>query len=300
MGTSRANEKPRRAAIEGPDDATARPGGGIWSVVRLGQRTDERPKLLGLPRRGPPVRAEDAIDRPAPLFFERTNERGGSDERRRRHRGKYGGTTCTRHLEAGMEPFAAAMKGAQEIGFTVFSISMSLIAVFIPILMMGGIIGRLFREFAVTLSTAILISMVISLTTTPCMCAHVLKADKPDEKHNWLYRASERTFEGMVTIYRGSLTWVLDNPWLTLVVLALTVVLNGLILSRIPTGFFPTQDTGALVGGIQGPQDASFPFMNFSTQSLVNVVKNDPAVAHVLAYITNDDKVKCHAAVLRA
>ena len=190
----------------------------------------------------------------------------------------------TRHLEAGMEPFAAAMKGAQEIGFTVFSISMSLIAVFIPILMMGGIIGRLFREFAVTLSTAIVISMIISLTTTPCMCAHVLKADKPDKKHNWLYRASERTFDGMVAIYRGSLTWVLDNPWLTLVVLALTVVLNGLILSRIPTGFFPTQDTGAIVGGIQGPQDASFPFMNFSTQSLVNVVKNDPAVAHVLAY----------------
>ncbi len=98
----------------------------------------------------------------------------------------------TRHLEAGMEPFAAALKGAQEIGFTVFSISMSLIAVFIPILMMGGIIGRLFREFAVTLSTAIVISMVISLTTTPCMCAHLLKAHKEGEKHNWLYRTSER------------------------------------------------------------------------------------------------------------
>ncbi len=190
----------------------------------------------------------------------------------------------TRHLEAGMEPFAAAMKGAQEIGFTVFSISMSLIAVFIPILMMGGIIGRLFREFAVTLSTAIVISMIVSLTTTPCMCAHVLKTRKEGEKHNWFYRTSEKTFDGMVGIYRSSLTWVLDNPGLTLVVLLLTIALNFLVLSRIPTGLFPQQDTGAIVGGVQGPQDASFPFMNFSIVSLVNVVKHDPAVAHVLAY----------------
>ena len=190
----------------------------------------------------------------------------------------------TRHLESGMEPVAAALKGAREIGFTVFSISMSLIAVFIPILMMGGIIGRLFREFAVTLSTAILISMVISLTTTPCMCAHVLKAHQAGEKHNWLYRGSEKTFNGMVSIYRHSLTWVLENPGLTLVVLILIIVLNGLVIYRIPTGFFPQQDTGALVGGIQGPQDASFPFMNFSTLSLVDVVKADPAIAHVNAY----------------
>jgi multidrug efflux pump len=193
----------------------------------------------------------------------------------------------TRHLEAGMEPFAAAMKGASEIGFTVFSISMSLIAVFIPILMMGGIIGRLFREFAVTLATAIVISMVVSLTTTPCMCAYVLRAHKKDEKHNWFYRASESFFDGMLSIYRRSLTWVLDNPGLTLVVLLLTIALNVLIAFRIPTGFFPQQDTGVIAGSIQGPQDASFPFMNFSTLSLVNVVKNDPAVAHVLAYTGN-------------
>ncbi len=193
----------------------------------------------------------------------------------------------TRHLEAGMEPFAAAMKGASEIGFTVFSISVSLIAVFIPILMMGGIIGRLFREFAVTLSTAIVISMVISLTTTPCMCAYVLKAHKEGEKHNWFYRTSERFFDGMVSIYRRSLTWVLDNPGLMLVVLLLTVALNVLIAFKIPTGFFPQQDTGVISGQIQGPQDASFPFMNFSTQSLVKIVKNDPAVAHVLAYTGN-------------
>ncbi len=193
----------------------------------------------------------------------------------------------TRHLEAGMEPFDAAMKGASEIGFTVFSISMSLIAVFIPILMMGGIIGRLFREFAVTLATAIVISMFVSLTTTPCMCAYVLKAQKQGEKHNWLYRASESFFDGMVAIYRRSLSWVLDNPGLMLVVLLLTIALNVLIVFKIPTGFFPQQDTGVIMGQIQGPQDASFPFMNFSTLSLVKIVKNDPAVAHVLAYTGN-------------
>jgi multidrug efflux pump len=190
----------------------------------------------------------------------------------------------TRHVESGMEPYAAAMKGAREIGFTIFTISMSLIAVFIPILLMGGIIGRLFREFAVTLSTAILISMVISLTTTPCMCAHLLKAHKEGEKHNFLFRASEKSFNAMVGGYRRSLTWVLDNPGLILIVLLLTIALNGLILFRIPTGFFPQQDTGVIMGGIQGPQDASFPFMNFSTVSLVNIVRADPAVAHVNGY----------------
>jgi multidrug efflux pump len=190
----------------------------------------------------------------------------------------------TRHLESGMEPLAAALQGAKEIGFTVFSISMSLIAVFIPILMMGGIIGRLFREFAVTLSAAILISMVISLTTTPAMCAHLLKAHKEGERHNWFYRTGEKGLNGMTWVYRRSLTWVLDNPGLTMVVLLLTIVLNGLIIYKIPTGYFPQQDTGILMGQVQGPQDASFPFMNFSMVSLVNVVKADPAVAHVLAY----------------
>jgi multidrug efflux pump len=190
----------------------------------------------------------------------------------------------TRHLESGMEPMAAALKGAGEIGFTVFSISMSLIAVFIPILMMGGIVGRLFREFAVTLSTAIVISMVISLTTTPMMCAYLLKASPKSQKHNVLYRASERFFTGMISIYRHSLTWVLDNPTLTLIVLALTIALNVVVIVRIPKGFFPLQDTGSLVGGVQGPQDASFPFMNFSIKSLVGVLKADPAVGHVIAF----------------
>jgi multidrug efflux pump len=193
----------------------------------------------------------------------------------------------TRHIEAGMEPMAAAMQGAQEIGFTVFSISVSLIAVFIPILLMGGIIGRLFREFAATLATAIVISMVVSLTTTPCMCAYILKVHKEDEKHNWLYRASERTFDGMVSVYHRSLTWVLDNPGMMLVILLLTIALNVLVIFRIPTGYFPQQDTGIVMGQIQGPQDSSFPFMNFSTLSLVNIVKRDPAIAHVLAYTGN-------------
>jgi len=189
----------------------------------------------------------------------------------------------TRHLESGMEPFAASLQGAKEIGFTVFSISMSLIAVFIPILMMGGIVGRLFREFAVVLSTAIVVSMVISLTTTPTMCAHLLKAHREGERHNLFYRASEKFFTGMLSIYRHSLTWVLDNPLLTIIVLVLTIALNVVVIVRIPKGFFPQQDTGAIVGGVQGPQDASFPFMNFSLQQLVAVIKSDSAIAHVNA-----------------
>ncbi len=190
----------------------------------------------------------------------------------------------TRHLEDGMDPFAAALQGAQEIGFTVFSISMSLIAVFIPILMMGGIVGRLFREFAVTLSTAIVVSMVISLTTTPTMCAHLLRAHNKDEKHNWFYRTSEKAFDWMVDVYRHSLSWALDNPVLMLIVLALTITLNVVIIVRIPTGFFPQQDTGLIMGMVQGPQDASFPFMNFSVKRIVDVIKANPSVAHVNAY----------------
>jgi len=190
----------------------------------------------------------------------------------------------TRHLESGMEPFAAAIKGAEEIGFTVFSISMSLIAVFIPILMMGGIVGRLFREFAITLSAAILISMVISLTTTPCMCAHVLRARKEDEKQNIFARTSESAFNGLAWVYRKSLFWVLDNPVLMLIVFLLTVALNVVVIYRIPKGFFPQQDTGAMVGMVQGPQDASFPLMNFSVQQLMSKIKVDPAVAHANAY----------------
>ncbi len=190
----------------------------------------------------------------------------------------------TRHLEAGMLPLAAALKGAKEISFTVFSISMSLVAVFIPIILMGGIVGRLFREFAITLSTAIIVSMIISITTTPMMCAHLLKPHK-EEKHGRLYRLSEKFFDGMLRGYRHSLEWVLQNPALVLVVLIMVVALNVVFIIKIPKGFFPQQDTGALVGGVQGPQDASFPVMNESIQAIVNTVKADPAVANVVGYV---------------
>ena len=189
----------------------------------------------------------------------------------------------TRHLEDGMKPFPAAMKGAKEIGFTVFSISVSLVAVFIPILLMGGIVGRLFREFAVTLSTAIVVSMIISVTTTPMMCAHLLKAD--EEEHGRLYRFSEKAFAGMLSGYRSSLEWVLENPGLVLVVLIMIMALNVLLVIKIPKGFFPQQDTGILVGGVQGPQDASFPVMDDSIRKLVGVIQSDTAIKNVIGYV---------------
>jgi multidrug efflux pump len=189
----------------------------------------------------------------------------------------------TRFLEQGMSPFEAALKGAREIGFTVFSISMSLVAVFIPILLMAGIVGRLFREFAVTLATAILVSMVISLTTTPTMCAHLLKSEQ-GRTHGRFYRWSEKSFNGMLSVYRNSLEWVLENPAFTLIILGLTIALNFLLIVRIPKGFFPQQDTGAIVGGVQGPQDASFSFMRDSILEIVKVIKSDPAVDNVNAY----------------
>ena len=190
----------------------------------------------------------------------------------------------TRHLEEGLGPFEAALKGAKEIGFTVFSISVSLVAVFIPILLMGGIVGRLFREFAITLSTAIVMSMIISLTTTPMMCAHLLKSEH-GVKHGRLYRFSESMFDGLLHGYRRSLEWVLQNPGLVLVVLIMIVSLNVVLIFKIPKGFFPQQDTGALVGGVLGPQDASFPVMNESVQKEVSVIKADPAVANVIGYV---------------
>jgi multidrug efflux pump len=189
----------------------------------------------------------------------------------------------TRHLENGLKPFAAALKGAEEIGFTVFSISISLIAVFIPLLLMGGIVGRLFREFAITLSTAILVSMIISLTTTPMMCAYLLR-DEHAEKHGRIYNASEGFFDWVLSLYRRTLTWVLDNPALTLLVLFLTIALNVVLIFKIPKGFFPQQDTGALSGAVRGPQDASFPAMNNAIQQIGAVIKNDPAVANVIAF----------------
>jgi multidrug efflux pump len=189
----------------------------------------------------------------------------------------------TRHLENGVRPFAAALKGAKEIGFTVFTISISLIAVFIPLLLMGGIVGRLFREFAVTLSTAILVSMIISLTTTPMMCAYLLKNERA-EKHGRIFTASEKFFEWVLSLYRSTLHWVLDHPALTLSVLFLTIALNVVLIYKIPKGFFPVEDTGAISGGVRGPQDSSFPATNNALQQIIGVIKNDPAVANVTGF----------------
>jgi multidrug efflux pump len=189
----------------------------------------------------------------------------------------------TRYLEQGMPPMQAAFKGAKEIGFTVLSISISLVAVFIPILLMGGIIGRLFREFAVTLSVAILVSLGISLTTTPMMCSRLLRHTR-EEQHNRVFRASERAFKWVLGRYERSLGWVLEHSTLTLIVLGLTIALNFYLFAIVPKGFFPQQDNGTVFGGIQGSQDISFQAMQAATERIVGVVKSDPAVANAMAF----------------
>ena len=189
----------------------------------------------------------------------------------------------TRYIEQGMPPMQAALKGAQEIGFTVLSISLSLVAVFIPILMMGGIVGRLFREFAVTLSVAILVSLLVSLTTTPMMCSRLLK-HIPEEEHNRMFRLSERFFQWVLGTYERTLGWVLEHSTLTLAVLAITIGVNIYLLNIVPKGFFPQQDNGTVFGGIQGPQDTSFQAMQVAVQRIVDVVKTDPAVENVMAF----------------
>ena len=189
----------------------------------------------------------------------------------------------SRLRESGMAPMQAAFQGSSEIGFTILSISLSLIAVFIPILFMAGIVGRLFREFAITLATAILVSMLISLTTTPMMCAYILK-DESKIEHGRAYQITERGFAWMVSIYTRSLRWVLKHPWPVFAILLITIGLNIYLAFIIPKGFFPQQDTGILAGSVQGPQDASFAIMNNSILKLENVVKEDPAVQNVIAY----------------
>jgi multidrug efflux pump len=191
----------------------------------------------------------------------------------------------TRYLEQGMRPMEAALKGAAEIGFTVLSISISLIAVFIPILMMSGIIGRLFHEFAVTLSVAILVSLAVSLTTTPMMCSRLLKSHAPDEKHNMFYRASEKFFSWLLRGYEAALGWVLENSALTLVVLLITVAFNVYLFIIVPKGFFPQQDNGTIFGGIQGAQDISFQAMQADAARFVTLIKSDPAVANAMCFV---------------
>ncbi len=181
----------------------------------------------------------------------------------------------TRYLEQGMRPFDAALKGAQEVGSTVFTISVSLVAVFIPLLLMGGIVGRLFREFAVTLSVAIAVSMVISLTATPMMCAYLLKEQR---SHGWMYRTSERAFTWVVDIYGRTLSVALRFRAVTLLVLLATIGLNVYLFIRVPKGFFPQQDNGRIQGSIQGDQDTSFQAMDTSLLQMVNIVAADPAV----------------------
>ncbi len=188
-----------------------------------------------------------------------------------------------RYLEEGMAPMQAALKGAAEIGFTVLSISLSLIAVFIPILLMGGIVGRLFREFAVTLSVAILVSLFVSLTATPMMCSRLLTYSPP-ESHGRLYRRSERVFNWALGFYERTLTWVLDHAALTLGVLIITIAVNVFLLIIVPKGFFPLQDNGTVMGGIRAQQDISYQAMNTLTRQAVEIVKGDPAVAHVMAF----------------
>ncbi len=189
----------------------------------------------------------------------------------------------TRHLEAGLTRFEAAIIGAREVGFTVLSMSTSLIAVFIPILLMGGIVGRLFREFAVTLSVAIMVSLALSLVTTPMMCALLLKPTR-QVQHSKLHRLSERIFEGMLNFYKWTLAPALRHPGIVMLVLLVTLCLNLYLFVTIPKGFFPQQDTGRLIGFIQADQAISFQSMQKKLAQFVTIILKDPAVNSVVAF----------------
>jgi multidrug efflux pump len=198
----------------------------------------------------------------------------------------------SRHIEQGVRPMQAAFKGAREVGFTVLSISVSLVAVFTPILLMGGIVGRLFREFAVVLSTAILVSLVISLTTTPMMCARLLRsasskatADKQPKQRGRFTQLSENVFAWVSDCYKGSLQIVLRHPAITLGVLIVTIAATGFLFVTVPKGFFQQQDNGTVFGGMQGSQDASFQAMQGAALQISNAIKTDPAVAAVVSFV---------------
>jgi multidrug efflux pump len=190
----------------------------------------------------------------------------------------------TRYLEMGMKPFDAAMKGSKEIGFTVLSMSTSLIAVFIPILLMGGIVGKLFREFAVTLSVAISVSLLVSLTATPMLCARFLKS-KDESRHGNVYRASERAFQRLRNEYASALRWVLRHQWPMLGVVFGTVALSIYLFIIVPKGFFPQQDTGRLGGRTLAAQDISFDAMRDKQRQLAQMVLDDPAIGSVTAFV---------------
>jgi multidrug efflux pump len=191
-----------------------------------------------------------------------------------------------RHIEAGMPRRLAALQGAREVGFTVLSMSVSLIAVFLPILLMGGIIGRLFREFAMVLSIAILISLVLSLTTTPMMCAYIIR-QKREPEQMWLLRAAEAGFRRTLDGYDRSLVWALRHPWLVMLVLLATLCFNIYLFVIIPKGFFPNQDTGLMVGGIQADQSISFQLMKKKLYAFEKILRQDPAIANVTGFTGN-------------
>ncbi|TFZ07907.1 efflux RND transporter permease subunit [Ramlibacter humi] len=191
----------------------------------------------------------------------------------------------SRHLEKGMNRFQAALLGAREVGFTVLSISISLVAVFIPLLFMGGQVGRLFREFAVTLSAAVLISLLISLTTTPMMCAWLLRPDSQRHRQpGRLARWSEKGFDFLHRTYALSLDWALQARWLVLGILIVVVAMNVLLFVKIPKGFFPQQDTGAIGGGLRADQSISFQAMQEKLRNLVDIIRADPAVDTVVGF----------------
>jgi multidrug efflux pump len=189
----------------------------------------------------------------------------------------------SRHVEAGMPRFEAAIQGAREVGFTVLSMSLSLVAVFIPILAMGGIVGRLFREFSITLSVAVLVSLMVSLSTTPMMCSRLIRHRDPAQQGRF-FRATEHGFEAMLRFYGRSLGWALRNRVLMIVLLLGTVVFTIYLYVVIPKGFFPQQDTGRLNGGIQADQAISFQSMSQKLIQFMNIVKADPAVDSVVGF----------------
>ncbi|MEI6152917.1 MAG: multidrug efflux RND transporter permease subunit [Deltaproteobacteria bacterium] len=189
----------------------------------------------------------------------------------------------TRYMEKGMPPMEAALRGSKEIAFTVLSMSISLVAVFIPILLMGGMVGRLFREFAVTLSAAIMVSLVVSLTTTPMMCAMLLRPEKT-YAHHWLYKMSERAFNRMRDCYDVTLRWALRHSRFMLGVTVATFIINICLFFIVPKGFFPETDTGRIRGAIQAEQDISFQAMKTKLETAAGIIKDDPDVEYVVGY----------------
>ena len=189
----------------------------------------------------------------------------------------------TRYIEQGMSRLEATLKGAREVGFTVLAMSLSLIAVFLPILLMGGIIGSFFQEFAVTLATAIVISLVISLTTTPMLCAH-LNLHREEGRQGWLLRGSERVFEWGKRSYGTSLRWALINPGTIMFILLVTVGLNVFLYYEVPKGFLPSEDTGQISGGIRADQSISFQLMQKKFEQFAKIIAKDPAVENVVGF----------------